>query len=132
MSDASEPVAVTLTLSTPDPDDAARLDRLARGLRSEIKGIGLDSVALATDTAAAPGAKGDGAAIPGVLILEGVLALLPKVVEYLQSWIMRGQNQEVKIEIQRGKNKISLAYTPKSASHEEIEALVAKITRDLK
>ncbi len=132
MADQSNPIAFKIKLSSPDHSDPEAMDRLTRNLRSGIQEIGLESVQLGVDETKADGSKGAGAVLPGILVLNGMIALMPKVLEYLQSWIMRGQNQAVSIEIQRGANKVNLSFTPKSTSPEDILNLVEKLNQNLK
>ncbi len=132
MTQAPEQIAYTIKLSSPDQPDPDRIERVTRNLRSEIQELAPGSVASAADGAAPEGGKGGPNFLTGVMLFHAVAGQVPKLLEYLQSWLMRGQNQTIKIEIQRGENKINLSYTPASTTHEDIRDLIKQLNRNLK
>jgi hypothetical protein len=81
-------------ISVPDATDE-ELDRLTRQLLVEIKEADVDSAQLGKSTIIPEGTKGDPITI-GTIILSSLPAALPKVIELVQAWSLRGSNRTVK------------------------------------
>lgn len=110
-----------LQISVPDATDE-ELDRLTRQLLSEIKETDVDSVELGKSKTVPDGTKGDPITI-GTIILAAVPAALPKVIDLIQAWSMRGSNRTIKF---KGKG-IEFEGSP-----EELNKLLAKLEKGKK
>ena len=110
-----------LQISVPDATDE-ELDRLTRQLLSEIKETDVDSVELGKSKTVPDGTKGDPITI-GTIILAAVPAVLPKVIDLIQAWSMRGSNRTIKF---KGKG-IEFEGSP-----EELNKLLAKLEKGKK
>jgi hypothetical protein len=72
------------------------------------------------------GAKGADAFTWGALALGAAPAFLPKLVEFLQAWTLRGEKRTVKIKTPAG---VEVEFTPeKRLSQDELLALVQRLT----
>ncbi len=82
--------------------DAERLDTLTTYLQRDLRELGADSVERSSAGAAAEqGAKGDPFTL-GALALVAIPAVLPKILEFLQAWSLRGEQRVVKIKTPDG------------------------------
>lgn len=108
--------------------DAESLDELTGRLRRDLRELGAESVERPSGRAAPEGAKGDPITL-GVLALATAPAFLPKLVEFLQAWTLRGENRTVRIKTPAG---LEVEFTPeKKLSEAEVLALVKKLAQTL-
>ena len=107
-----------LQISVRDATDE-ELDRLTRQLLSEIRETDVDSAELGKSAPLPDGAKGDPITI-GTILLAAVPAAMPKVIDLVQAWSMRGSNRTVKF---KGKG-IEFEGSP-----EELHKLLAKLEK---
>lgn len=121
---ASSEIQLDLTITEGDAD-AERLDELTSGLLRDLGDLGAESVERPVDEATPEGAKGDPVTI-GALILAVMPVALPRLVEFLQAWALRGENRTVKIKTE----SFEVEFTPeKRLSHAELAALVEKLSK---
>ncbi len=117
---------VKLDLEIQETDaDAERLDQLTVFLAGELNQLGVDW-ARPSAGSAPPGAKGDPIAL-GALVISVLPNLAPKLVEFLQAWVMRGENRKVKIKTPAG---LEIEFTPeKKLAKDEYLTLVEKLVQ---
>ncbi|MFB0534924.1 MAG: hypothetical protein ACETWR_08080 [Anaerolineae bacterium] len=121
----SSEIPLYLTITEADAD-AERLDELAGRLLRDLRDLGAESVERPSGEAVPEGAKGDAFTL-GALALAAVPAFLPKLVEFLQAWALRGENRTVEIETPAG---LKVKFTPeKKLSEAELLALVKKLAQ---
>ena len=120
-------IPIDLELEEADAD-TERLDELTIQLMRELQDLGVDSVERQSEGPPPEGTKGDPVAFTwGALALAVVPTLLPKLVEFLQSWVMRGESRKVVIKTPEG---MEIEFTPeKKLSKDEYLALVEKLTQ---
>lgn len=109
------------------PED---LDVLTRRLREELGDLDLDSVSLVKEGAAPSGAKSADAVTLGALAITLLPSVLPKLVEFLQAWSLRGQNRTVKIKANVGDRSIELEYSA-GTSEAALKGLIDTLTSKL-
>jgi hypothetical protein len=90
----TDTVELNIEVSIPDATDE-ELDNLARQLLLEVRDLDIESAELAKGKAAPEGTKGDPITI-GSIALVVLPALLPKVVDMVQAWVLRGHGRTVK------------------------------------
>jgi hypothetical protein len=117
MNDES-PVELKLEVSIEDASDE-ELDQMTRQLLAELRETEVESVELARGGSAPQGAKGDPVTL-GAIALVALPTFLPKIVEAVQAWALRGQGRTVKF---KGKG-IEFEGPP-----EELQKLLAKMDR---
>jgi hypothetical protein len=107
---------------TEEDTDPERLDELTRHLMRDLRDLGVESVERPSGGVVPEGAKGDPFTL-GALALVAVPAFLPKLIEFLQAWSLRGEeSRKVKIKTPAG---LELEFTPeKRLSGAELVALV--------
>jgi len=105
--------------------DAERIDELTGYLSRDLHDLGAEAVQRAPSEATPEGAKGDPFTL-GALALVAVPAFLPKLVEFLQAWSLRGESRTVTIKTPAG---LEVEFTPENKlSQDELLALVEKLT----
>ena len=118
-------VQLGLTLSEAEADDE-RLDEMTTRLMRDLRDLGVESVERPPGGAAPEGAMGDPFTL-GALALVAVPAFLPKLVEFLQAWSLRGEGRKVRIKTPAG---LEVEFTPeKELSQAELLALVDKLAK---
>jgi hypothetical protein len=106
--------------------DAERLDELTSRLLRDLRELGAESVERPSGGAVPEGAKGDPFTL-GALALVAVPAFLPKLVEFLQAWSLRGEDRKVRVKTPAG---LEVEFTPeKELSQAELLALVEKLSQ---
>lgn len=121
---ASTEIHLNLTVTEADAD-AEWLERLTSNLMRDLHELGAESVERASGEPVPEGAKGGGFTA-GALALVAVPAFLPKLVDFLQAWSLRGESRIVKIKTPAG---LEVEFTPdKRLSQAEVIALVQKLT----
>ena len=80
--------------------DATReeLDRMTRNLLAELRATEVESAELAAGGAAPAGAKAVDPVTAGAIAVAVLPPMLTKIVETLQSWLLRNNNRTVKFE----------------------------------
>ncbi len=107
--------------------DAEWVDGLTTRIMRDLRDLGVDSVQRVAGKAAPEGAKGDPFTL-GALALIAVPALLPKLVDFLQAWSLRGESRKVTIKTPAG---LEVEFTPdKKLSEDELLSLVGKLTEN--
>ena len=120
---------LNLDLGEEADDDA--LDRVTRDLRSELLGLDVDSVEFVKSGESPEGAKSAEAVTIGSLAVILLPTLIPKLLEYLQSWSLRAESRKVSIKTQVGDRSIELEYSPAAISSDELEKLVQTLSSSL-
>ncbi|MFQ5613749.1 MAG: hypothetical protein ACE5H9_16615 [Anaerolineae bacterium] len=115
---------LTLQVDAGQDTDAEELDRLTRQLRDELWELDVESVELAAGGDLPEGAKSAEALTLGALAVAVLPAVVPKLVEFLQAWSMRGENRVVKIKTQAGDRSLEVEYDPKTMTPTELKDLV--------
>ncbi len=119
-----------LNLEAGDIDTDA-LDALTRQLRGELLELGVDAAEVVASGEVPEGVKSPEAVTWGALAVAVMPSFLPKLVEYLQSWSMRGENRRVRIKTQVGDRSVEVEYAPSALSQDELARLVDKLTGSL-
>ncbi len=118
-------VKLHLTVAEVDVDDEG-LEKLTSSLLNDLRELGAESVERYRDTAPPEGAKGDPFTL-GALVLVVVPVFLPKLIEFLQVWTLRGEGRTVRIKTPAG---LEVEFSPeKKLSNAELLTLVEKFTQ---
>ena len=107
-----------------EPDE---LDRLTRQLRRELQELEIELAELSTTGPAPEGAKSGEAVTLGALLVAVLPVALPKVVEFLQAWTLRGTNRTLKIKAQVGDRSLDVECAPGTMSRRELKALIDRV-----
>ncbi len=131
MSANSELANLTLLVDLGQGVDADELDRATRQLRYEIQDLDVDSIELVKSVDPVTGAKSVEAVTVGSLAVAVLPTLVPKLVEFLQSWALRGESRKIKIKTQVGDRSVEIEYSPKTTSPAELQSLVEMLANAL-
>ncbi|HVN54508.1 MAG TPA: hypothetical protein VMT46_09280 [Anaerolineaceae bacterium] len=131
MPTSETPVSLTLQLGMGPDEDPDTLDRLARQLLIELQDLDVESAGLVRGGPAPQGAKSADLVTLGSLAVVMLPAVVPKVIELLQSWTMRAENRTVKIKSQVADRSIELEYSPTALSPAQLNQLVTTINQAL-
>jgi hypothetical protein len=121
---------ITVVLDAGRDALAEDLDALTRQLRNEIEELGVESVRLATSPQAPAGTKSMEAVTIGALAVTVLPAALPRLIEFLQAWTLRGKDQTVKIKAVVGDRSVDVEY-PAGASETVVKELIQRMTDTL-
>ena len=119
--DDPELTELNIEVSASDATDED-IDLMTRQLLSELQEMDIESAELAKSGPAPEGSKGDPITI-GSIALVALPAVLPKVVDLVQAWALRGQGRTVKF---KGKG-IEFEGSP-----EELQKLLDKLEKGKK
>lgn len=109
---------------------AEELDGLTRQLRDELEELRLGEAELLRSQAAPARTKSLGEAVTlGALTLSVLPQAVPKLIEFLQGWSLRGEGRKVAISVERGDRSISLEYSAGALSPEDLRRLVDNVTK---
>ncbi len=107
-------------------DDASsgELDELARRLLAELRETDVESAELVSAGPAPAGAKSAEAVTAGAIALSVLPAALPKLIDFVQSWAMRGQGRRVKFKGKIGGQDVEFEGYP-----EDLQDLVKSLQK---
>ena len=108
-----------------DPDE---LDRQTRQLCEELQDLAIESAGPLKTREVPEGAKAVEAVTLGALSLAVLPVVIPKLVEFLQSWVNRAEYRKIKVKTQVGDRSIELEYAPENLSTKELKRLVSTLT----
>lgn len=119
-------ILVQLTIAESNADNE-RIDALTRRLMRDLQDLGAESVERPGDEPIPAGGKAADAFTLGALALVAVPAFLPKLVEFLQAWTLRGENRTVSIKTPAG---LEVEFTPEERlSNDDLLTLVERLTK---
>ena len=100
------------------------VDRMTRELLTELRETDVEWVELARGGAAPDGTKSADAITTGSIALAVLPAVLPKIVESVQAWVLRGSNRTVKF-----KGKVAGQAIEFEGSAEDLQTLLATLDK---
>ncbi len=129
MSADAQAQLLTLQLEADEDVDADELDEMTRQLRDELSEVPEVESAKLLHTGAAPaGAKVFDPISLGALAVAILPGAVPKLLEVLSGWLMRGENRKIKIKTQIGDRSVELEYAPSTMSQADLKQLVETLT----
>ena len=108
-----------------DPD---MLDSQTRQLCEELQDLNVESVGPLKTAEIPEGAKAVEAVTLGALALAVLPVVIPKLVEFLQSWVNRAEYRKIKVKTQLGDRAIELEFAPVDLSPKDLRRLVSTLT----
>ncbi len=119
----SDAIRLNLQVSA---DDASsdELDEMTRRLLAELRETDVESAELAAGGPAPAGAKSAEVVTAGTILLSVVPAALPKLIDFVQAWAMRGRGRTVKF-----KGKIAGQPVEFEGSPEDLQALLKTLQK---
>ena len=119
------PEAAHLTLQIGAGADATQdeLDDLTRQLLGELREMEVESAEMVSAGAAPAGSKVADPALLGAVAVAVLPAVLPKLVEFMQAWALRGQGRTVKF-----KGKVGGQEMEFEGAAEDLKTLLATLS----
>ncbi len=119
----SDAIRLNLQVSA---DDASsdEIDEMTRRLLAELRQTDVESAELAAGGPAPAGAKSAEVVTAGTILLSVVPAALPKLIDFVQAWAMRGRGRTVKF-----KGKIAGQPVEFEGSPEDLQALLKTLQK---
>lgn len=108
--DESEQVELAIEIIAPESTNE-QLDRMTRQLLAELRELHTGTVSLSQDASVPEGAKSAEAVTLGTIAIAVLPSLLPKIVEAIQAWALRGNNRTVKFKGKIGRRMIEFEGT---------------------
>ncbi len=99
------------------------LDQLTRQLLSELRELDLEAAGLVGAGAAPAGSKAVDPVTIGSIAITVLPAVLPKVVEAVQAWVLRGNNRTVKF-----KGKVGGQAIEFEGSAQDLDKLLSRLS----
>lgn len=122
----TEPIELQIEISAQDAAEED-IDRMTRQLLAELRNADVETVSLSKGGQAPSSTKSAETITIGSLVIVVLPALLPKVVEAIQTWALRGQGKTIKFKGKMGKQMIEF-----EGSIEELEKLLNKFSKEEK
>ncbi len=115
---------VELTIQGATEED---VDKMSRQLVAELRNSEVESVSLLRGSIAPLGTKSADPVTIGALAIVVLPTLLPKVIDFIQTWALRGQGKIVKF-----KGKINNQLIEFEGSPHDLEKLIEKLEKGKK
>ena len=119
----TEPILLTLEVQGGPDATPEEIDGLARQLLDDLRELDVESAELLSAGPAPDGAKAADPVTLGALAVAVLPTVLPKVVEFVQSWSQRGQSRSVKF-----KGTIAGQSIEFEGPADELKALIANLS----
>jgi hypothetical protein len=120
--DETDKLEFILEVDSADATDEER-DQMARQLLSELNELDVESAELAKGESAPRGTKGDPITV-GSIAIAVLPVVLPKMVETIQAWLLRGNNRTVKF-----KGKINGHQLDFEGSTEDLQKILVSFEK---
>jgi len=117
-------IQLYLTVSEPHLEDEG-LEALTTRLIYDLRTLGLESINRQPTAQPPKGAKSPEAVTLGAMGLALATAVIPKLIEFLQGWCLRGEKRTVKIKTSHG--LVVKFPTEKNLTEEELIDLAKKL-----
>ncbi len=121
-----EPFELEVEISAQDAT-TEDVDLMARQLLAELREMNVESASLSKSGLAPAGTKSADPVTVGSVAVAVLPALLPKIVESVQAWALRGQGRTVKF-----KGKINGQMVEFEGHAEDLEKLISKLSKGKK
>jgi hypothetical protein len=127
----TEPYHFRLQLKGDQATTPEELDLASRGLRSELLDLQVESVDWIASADVPVGAKSAEAITLGTMAITVLPIFIPKIIEFLQSWVARNDGKTIKVKSQAGDRSIELEFSQKAISQAELKTLLDTLTNSL-
>jgi hypothetical protein len=125
------PYHITLQLEGDRGMHPDELDDATRQLRSELLDMQVESIDLVGKQEVPAGAKSAEAITLGTMAMTVLPIFIPKIMEFLQSWVARNDGKTIKVKTQAGDRSIELEFSHKAISQDELKTMIETLTHSL-
>jgi hypothetical protein len=127
----TEPYQLRLQLEGDQRMTPEELDSATRQLRSELLDLQVESVDLIATQDVPAGAKSAEAITLGTMAITVLPIFIPKIIEFLQSWVTRNDGKTIKVKSQAGDRSIELEFSQNAISQKQLKILLETINSSL-
>jgi hypothetical protein len=120
---SSDAIELKLEISAEDTAEAD-IDRMTRNLLAELRETDVESAKLVTSDSAPSGTKSTDPVTTGAIVLAVLPTFLPKIVEFVQAWALRGHGRTVKF-----KGKISGQTVEFEGHPEDLQKILETLSK---
>jgi hypothetical protein len=113
-------LSLEISASDASQDD---IDRMTRQLLSELREMDVESAELVASEAAPAGTKSVDPVTVGAIVIAVLPNMLPKLMDMIQAWAMRGSNRAVKF-----KGMVAGQVMEFEGSAEDLQKLIASLS----
>jgi len=131
MSQEWQPTDLMVEIDDGADAPADELDGLTRSLREELLEFDVQSVNLQRNARAPAGTKSAEAVTLGALAITVLPTVLPRVIEFLQSWTLRADTRKMRIKTQIGDRSLEIEFGPGTTTPAELKAWVDILKTEL-
>lgn len=131
MDSESRTAQLLLQVSAGPDADPEELDRATRNLRNELRELDVESAELVREGESPEGAKSADPVTLGALAVAVLPVVVPRLVEYLQAWTLRGEGRTVKVKTQVGDRTVELEFSPKEVAQTDMQEMVQALVTAL-
>lgn len=130
-SDEQETRRLILNVDLGEEADEEELLEATLQLRAELMDLDVEKAEFLKKGEVPEGAKSAEAVTLGSLAVVTLPIVIPKLLEFLQSWTLRGENRKVTLKTQTGDRSIELEYMPSAMPADELQRLIQTMTAAL-
>ena len=123
-----QPVQVLVSIGDVASEDVEQIDAETRRLRREMAEFEVDSVELPSAGEVPAGAKAGELAALGSLLVTLAPAVVPKILEFLQSWALKGAGRTVKVRVTSGDRSVDVELSAGTGSDRELKELLTTVS----
>lgn len=122
----SEMLSLRFTIDPGPGADAREVEEQTQALKREIQGLPVESVGLVSGGPAPAGTRSPEVLMAGTVAVTLLTPLLPKLIEVINGWLMRGKQRDVEITITRGGETVSVKV-PATARRDDVLSFVDQL-----
>lgn len=122
-----EAMDLILNIKLHSSDDREALSESAIELLDELAEVNVDSAELLKGDEAPEGAKSTGVVTLGALAVAVLPTFLPKLIQFLQAWVLRDANRSVVIKRKSGNETVEIKYSSSRLSDDSLIRILDKL-----
>jgi hypothetical protein len=130
-SDEQETRRLILNIDLGEEADEEELLEATLQLRAELMDLDVEKAEFLKEGELPEGAKSAEVVTLGSLAVVVLPIVVPKLLEFLQSWTLRGEDRKVTLKTQSGDRSIELEYMPSAMPADELQRLIQTMTAAL-
>lgn len=124
MPDDITDLTMQIELETDDEPDKAWIDRMTRMLMGELRNLDLDDIKPLEDDELPTGAKSSGMIVAGAMVMTLAPVVIPAVIDFLKSWILRPRGETVEVTLQAA-GGATIKVTGKDMSPDDVKEWIS-------
>jgi hypothetical protein len=123
MPQTETPIDLLVIVSDGEDVEPDALDQQTRDLLQEMLDLDVSSAELAKAGPAPEGTKAAEVVTLGAVAVAVLPRVLPRLIEFLQAWVLRAESRKVKIKSQVGERTLEIEFSSDALSPEDLQRL---------